>query len=44
MSPYVDLTLAGTTMETRREAHPLLSRELLQPRVTDYASGHAPLA
>jgi acetyl esterase/lipase len=42
MSPYVDLTLAGTTMETRREADPLLSRELLQPRVTDYASGHGP--
>jgi monoterpene epsilon-lactone hydrolase len=39
MSPYVDLTLAGTTMETRREVDPLLSRELLQPRVTDYASG-----
>ena len=42
MSPYVDLTLAGTTMETRSEADPLLSRELLQPRVSDYASGHGP--
>jgi monoterpene epsilon-lactone hydrolase len=40
MSPYADLTLAGTTMETRREADPLLSRELLQARVTDYTSGH----
>jgi monoterpene epsilon-lactone hydrolase len=39
MSPYVDLTLAGTTMETRREADPLLSPELLQARVTDYTSG-----
>jgi len=39
MSPYVDLTLAGTTMETKREADPLLSRELLQPRVADYAPG-----
>jgi len=39
MSPYADLTLAGTTMETRREVDPLLSRELLQPRVTDYTSG-----
>jgi epsilon-lactone hydrolase len=39
MSPYVDLTLAGTTMETRREVDPLLSRELLQPRVTDYTAG-----
>ena len=40
MSPYADLTLAGTTMETKREADPLLSRELLQPRVSDYTSGH----
>ena len=39
MSPYADLTLAGTTMETRREVDPLLSREALQPRVTDYTSG-----
>jgi epsilon-lactone hydrolase len=39
MSPYADLTLAGTTLETRREADPLLSRELLQPRVADYTSG-----
>jgi monoterpene epsilon-lactone hydrolase len=39
MSPYADLTLAGTTIETRREVDPLLSRELLQPRVTDYTSG-----
>jgi monoterpene epsilon-lactone hydrolase len=42
MSPYADLTLAGTTIETRREADPLLSRELLEPRVADYASGHDP--
>jgi epsilon-lactone hydrolase len=39
MSPYVDLTLAGTTMETKRDVDPLLSRELLQPRVADYAQG-----
>jgi epsilon-lactone hydrolase len=39
MSPYVDLTLAGTTIETKREADPLLSRELLQPRVVDYTAG-----
>jgi monoterpene epsilon-lactone hydrolase len=38
MSPYVDLTLAGTTMETRREVDPLLSRELLQARVADYTA------
>ena len=37
MSPYVDLTLAGTTMETKRDVDPLLSRELLEPRVVDYA-------
>ena len=39
MSPYADLTLAGTTMETKREVDPLMSRENLQSRVTDYAAG-----
>jgi monoterpene epsilon-lactone hydrolase len=39
MSPYADLTLAGTTMETRREVDPLLSFEALQARATDYTSG-----
>ena len=39
MSPYADLTLAGTTMETKRELDPLLSREALQARVNDYTSG-----
>jgi monoterpene epsilon-lactone hydrolase len=39
MSPYVDLTLAGATMETRRELDPLLSRENLQARIPDYTSG-----
>ena len=39
MSPYADLTLAGTTMDTKREADPLLSPEALQARVTDYTSG-----
>jgi monoterpene epsilon-lactone hydrolase len=38
MSPYVDLTLAGTTIESRREVDPLLSREALQARVADYTS------
>jgi monoterpene epsilon-lactone hydrolase len=38
MSPYVDLTLAGETMETKRELDPLLGRDLLQPRVADYVS------
>jgi acetyl esterase/lipase len=39
MSPYADLTLAGTTMETKREVDPLLSRELIQARVADYTGG-----
>jgi epsilon-lactone hydrolase len=39
MSPYADLTLAGATMETRREVDPLMSRERLQARITDYTSG-----
>jgi acetyl esterase/lipase len=40
MSPYADLTLAGATMETKREADVLMSRENLQSRVTDYTAGH----
>jgi epsilon-lactone hydrolase len=40
MSPYADLTLAGTTMDTKRTADPLLSRENLQARVPDYTAGH----
>ncbi len=39
MSPYADLTLTGTTMRTKHEVDPLLSRENLQPRVTDYTAG-----
>ena len=39
MSPYADLTLAGTTMDTKHAADPLLSRESLQSRVPDYTSG-----
>jgi monoterpene epsilon-lactone hydrolase len=39
MSPYVDLTLSGATMETKREADPLLSPEALRTRVTDYTAG-----
>jgi acetyl esterase/lipase len=39
MSPYADLTLAGSTMETKREADPLLSPEALLARVTDYTAG-----
>jgi acetyl esterase/lipase len=39
VSPYVDLTLAGATMETKREADPLLSPQALRARVSDYTSG-----
>ena len=39
MSPYADLTLAGTTLETKGKADPLLSREALQARVSDYTAG-----
>jgi monoterpene epsilon-lactone hydrolase len=39
MSPYADLTLAGATMQTKREADPLRSPEALLARVRDYTSG-----
>jgi len=39
MSPMTDLTLAGTTMETKRELDPLLSPEALEARITDYTAG-----
>jgi monoterpene epsilon-lactone hydrolase len=39
MSPYVDLTLAGGTMESKRAADPLLSPEGLRARVGDYTAG-----
>jgi epsilon-lactone hydrolase len=42
MSPYADLTLAGMTMDTKRDADPLLSRDNLQARVPDYTAGHDP--
>ncbi len=40
MSPYADLTLAGATMDTKREADPLLTPQALQARVPDYTAGH----
>jgi monoterpene epsilon-lactone hydrolase len=40
MSPYADLTLTGTTMQTKRDADPLLSPDALQARVSDYTAGH----
>jgi epsilon-lactone hydrolase len=42
MSPYADLTLAGTTMKTKRDADPLLSPDGLQARVPDYTAGQDP--
>jgi monoterpene epsilon-lactone hydrolase len=42
MSPYADLTLGGFTMDTKSDVDPLLSRELLQPRVIDYTAGQDP--
>jgi monoterpene epsilon-lactone hydrolase len=39
MSPYADLTLAGTTVDTKGKADPLLSREALQARIPDYTAG-----
>ena len=39
MSPYADLTLAGATMQIKREVDVLMSREALQSRVTDYTAG-----
>jgi epsilon-lactone hydrolase len=40
MSPYADLTLAGATMDTKREADVLMSRANLQARISDYTAGH----
>src|SRR4029077_16659934 len=42
MSPYADLTLAGATMDTKREADVLMSRDNLRSRITDYPAGHDP--
>jgi epsilon-lactone hydrolase len=44
MSPYADLTLAGATMDTKRAADPLLSRENLDARIPDYTAGYDPAA
>jgi len=42
MSPYVDLSLAGTTMDTKSGVDPLFTRELLEARVGDYTAGQDP--
>jgi monoterpene epsilon-lactone hydrolase len=38
MSPYADLTLAGTSMDAKGALDPLLSRVALQARIPDYTS------
>jgi epsilon-lactone hydrolase len=42
MSPYADLTLTGTTMDTKREADPLFTPDAFPARVADYTAGHDP--
>jgi monoterpene epsilon-lactone hydrolase len=42
MSPYADLTLTGTTMDTKHDVDLLMSRENLQSRVSDYTAGQDP--
>ena len=42
MSPYVDLTLAGASIDSKRDVDPLLNRALLEPRVADYTAGQDP--
>ena len=39
MSPYVDLTLAGETLATKRDLDPLLTPDGLRTRVPDYVGG-----
>lgn len=39
MSPYVDLTLAGATMQTKLEADPLMNPDALLARIADYTAG-----
>jgi monoterpene epsilon-lactone hydrolase len=39
MSPYADLTLAGTSIDAKATLDPLLSREALQARIGDYTAG-----
>jgi acetyl esterase/lipase len=39
MSPYADLTLAGTSIESKAALDPLLSRIALEARIPDYTSG-----
>ncbi|TCC49557.1 alpha/beta hydrolase [Kribbella pittospori] len=38
MSPYADLTLAGESMKTKREADPLMNPDALLARIPDYVA------
>jgi epsilon-lactone hydrolase len=42
MSPYADLTLAGTTMAAKGDVDVLMSRDNLLSRVPDYTAGQDP--
>ena len=42
-SPWIDLSLAGTTMETRAGSDPLLSREAIASAADQYLNGANPL-
>jgi epsilon-lactone hydrolase len=42
MSPWTDLTLSGTSMDTKQGIDPQLARELFRPRVADYVGDHDP--
>jgi acetyl esterase/lipase len=44
MSPWADLTLSGTSMDTKQGIDPQLARELFLPRVADYVGDHDPSA
>jgi acetyl esterase/lipase len=44
MSPWADLTLTGTSMDTKQGIDPMLARDLFLPRVTDYVGDHDPSA
>jgi acetyl esterase/lipase len=40
MSPWADLTLTGTSMDTKQGIDPTLSRDRLLPNAADYVGGH----
>jgi len=42
MSPWADLTLTGTSMNSKQGIDPLLARDLFLPRVADYVGDHDP--